>query len=129
MTAGVPESSIARELLGAAGRLMVKRTPGTRGLWPRATALLARQSLEVALKTYWSAVAPGVEDASMRAQLLCLEGYLPPAVARDAHHVWTALSRASHHHAYELSPTWDELAGWCRTVGEVVEQTERAWRR
>jgi len=99
--AGAHESSVARDLLAAANRLMVKRTPGTRGLWPQATALLARQALEVALKTYWSARAPGVEEAPMRA----------------------------HHHAYELSPTWDELAAWCGTVAEVVEQTERAWWR
>ncbi len=129
MTEELDESSVATGLLGAARQLLVRRTAGTSGLWPRATALLARQALEVSLKTYWSAVAPGVEEASMRAQLLCLGRYLSPAVARDAHQVWTDLSRASHHHAYELSPTWDELARWCDTVDRVVEQTERVWRR
>ncbi len=65
----------------------------------------------------------------MRAQLLCLEGYMPAKTARHAHLVWTALSRASHHHVYELPPTCDELLAWFQTVGDVVEQTERAWRR
>ena len=100
---------------------MVAR-PGTDtlGLWPRASALLARQSLEVALKTYGSYVAPGTEEVSMRAQLLCLEGYMPAAVARQAHLVWTAPSRASHHHVYELQPTREELLLWFKGVGDVT---------
>ena len=123
------EDTVARELLAEATRLVERPGAGTLGLWPRASALLARQSLEVALRTYWSYVAPGAEDASMRAQLLCLEGYVQPTVARQAHLVWTALSRASHHHVYELPPTRDELVSWFQTVSDVVEQTERAWRK
>jgi hypothetical protein len=123
------DETVAGELLSAA-RTVAKQSGGdTRGLWPRASALLARQSLEVALKTYWSAVAPGTEKVSMRAQLLCLEGYLPPAIARQAHQAWTALSRASHHHAYELPPTREELLVWFDSVNGVVEHTERAWRK
>ena len=123
------ESSVARELLAAANGVMVQPAAAARGSWPRAAALLARQALEVALRTFWSAVAPGVEEAPMRAQLLCLEAYLSVQTARDAHQAWTALSRASHHHAYELPPTRDELAAWCRTVELVVRETERMWRR
>ena len=101
----------------------------TRGLWPRAAVFLARQSLEVALKTYWSAKAPGVEDSTMRAQLLCLGTWLSnEPLGRRAHQAWSALSRASHHHPYELTPTRDELMGWFDTVREVVEATEAAWR-
>jgi hypothetical protein len=121
------DETVAQGLLNTARALVERPGMGTRGLWPRASALLARQSLEVALKTYWSAVAPGAEEASMRAQLLCLERYLSPGVARQAHQVWTALSRASHHHAYELQPTREELLSWIDTVGSVVTQTERAW--
>ncbi len=123
------EATVAQELLKAARVLVNRSGADTKGLWPRASALLARQSLEVALKTYWSAVAPGTEQASMRAQLLCLQRYLSPAVARQAHQSWTALSRASHHHAYELAPTREELLGWLEGVGALIEQTERAWRR
>ena len=123
------DDTVARELLSEARRLVERPGAGTLGLWPRASALLARQSLEVALKTYWSAVAPGTEEASMRAQLLCLEGYLSSAAARQAHLVWAALSRASHHHAYELQPTREELLAWFQAVGEVVSVTERAWRK
>jgi len=123
------EDSVARELLAVATALMYQKSIDTRGLWPRASALLARQSLEVALKTYWSAVAPGVEEASMRSQLLCLESYLSPELGRQAYQVWNALSRATHHHPYELSPTREELSGWCDTVATIVEKTERVWRR
>lgn len=121
--------TVAGDLLHAARALASQPGDDTRGLWPRASALLARQSLEAALKTYWSMTAPGTEDASMRAQLLCLEGYLPAPVARQAYQVWTALSRASHHHAYELAPTREELLSWFDAVHIVVEQTERAWRK
>jgi hypothetical protein len=119
--------TVARGLLGAARALAGRPNRETQGLWPRASALLARQALEVALKTYWSYVAPGTEEASMRAQLLCLEGYLPGAIAREAHQAWTALSRASHHHSYELAPTREELLAWCSSVDAVVDATERAW--
>ena len=123
------DSTVSRALLGVARSLIERPAHATQGLWPRASALLVRQSLEVALKTYWSRIAPGTEEASMRAQLLCLEGYLSPQTARQAHQVWAALSRASHHHVYELSPTREELLAWYQVVAEVVEQTERAWRR
>jgi len=123
------DDTVARELLGAARALVNTSARDTRGLWPRAAALLARQSLEVSLKTYWSFVAPGAEDAPMRAQLLALEAYLPSATARQAHQAWSALSRASHHHVYELPPTRDELLAWCEAVDAVISETERAWRR
>jgi hypothetical protein len=123
-------SSVARELLAAAGSLVDRPRDDTRGLWPRAAVLLARQSLEVALKTYWSAKAPGVEESSLRAQLLCLGPWLTDEpLARRAHQTWGELSRASHHHAYELSPTRDELVRWFETVAEVIEVTEAGWRK
>ena len=59
------DSTVARELLAAARSLADRPAADTRGLWPRAAVFLARQSLEVALKTYWSAKAPGVEESSV----------------------------------------------------------------
>ena len=129
-TAIAGDDTPARSLLHAAEALADRPELGTRGLWPRASVLLARQALEVALKTYWSAAAPGVEECSARAQLLCLGRYLSDQpLAGRAHQVWAALSRASHHHPYDLAPTHDELHAWCETVAEVIERTERAWRR
>lgn len=119
--------SPAGELLQFARALVDGDTPGTSGLWPRASALLARQSLEVALRTFWAKQAFGTEECSTRAQLLCLGRYLSDEpLARRAHQAWAALSRACHHHPYDLSPTREELLAWCDAVSEVVERTERA---
>jgi hypothetical protein len=120
-------SSAARELLAAARLLADRADDDTQGLWPRAAALLARQSLEVALKTYWRIKAPGVEESSLRAQFLCLGSWISDApLARRAYYAWSALSRASHHHPYELTPTRDELTVWGETVLEIITVTERA---
>jgi hypothetical protein len=124
------EDTVARDLLAVARDFVERPSAGTRGLWPRAAVILARQSLEVALKTFWSARVPGVEECSARAQLLCLGHFLgDDPVARRAHLAWTALSRSCHYHPYDLPPTQEELSAWCDTVAEVIERTEQAWRR
>ena len=116
-------------MLTTARALIDRASVDTRGLWPRAAVLLARQSLEVALKTYWSAAAPGVEECSTRAQLLCLGPYVSDEeFARRANQVWTSLSRAAHFHPYELPPTIEELTAWFQAVSEVIEKTEESWR-
>jgi hypothetical protein len=125
-----PAETVAREILAAANDLLDRSSKDTRGLWPRAAVLLQRQALEVALKTFWSLKAPGVEECSARAQLLCLGAYLADdGVARRAHHVWTALSRAAHFHPYELPPTREELLVWRDVVMETIVATESAWMR
>lgn len=125
----IAEDTVARELLQSARTLIDRVSIDTSGLWPRAAVLLTRQSLEVALKTYWSAKARGAEECSTTAQLLCLGAYCgDDDLARRAGQVWAALSRASHAHPYELAPTCDELLTWIDTVADVVDKTERAWR-
>jgi hypothetical protein len=100
----------------------------TAGIWPRATALLARQALESALDDLWRLRAPGLEQCSVRAQLLCLPYYLsgddklPERVA----YTWVGLSRAVHFHPYELPPTSSELLAWLTTVAQLVESVESA---
>ena len=133
MSAG--EDTVAREILASARSLLDRASTETSGLWPRAAVLLQRQALEVALKTYWSFRAPGVEECSTRAQFLCLGTYLRSSsgataedVARRAHQAWAALSRAAHFHPYELLPTREELLAWDEVVMEVVEATEKEWR-
>lgn len=123
------EETVAREILASAKQLIERSSSDTRGLWPRAAVLLQRQALEVALKTYWSAKARGVEECSTRAQFLCLGSYLRnEPVSRRAHLAWTALSRAAHFHPYELPPTREELLAWHDSVLEIVGATEDAWR-
>jgi hypothetical protein len=110
------------ELIRAARDLLLYSDPETAGLWPRAAALLARQALETGLDEFWMTQAPGVEDVSARAQLLCLPTYMDPRTARKADHAWEALSRACHHHPYELAPTAAELSAWIEDVDKVLEQ-------
>ena len=109
------------EVLAAARNLMVRIDPATAGLWPRATALLARQALEGALDDFWKVRASGMEHCSMKAQLLCLPHYLgDEELAERASYAWAALSGACHQHPYELPPTEAELLGWLATVQELV---------
>jgi hypothetical protein len=95
--------------------------PATAGIWPRAASFLARQALEQNLEAFWQHRAPGVERASARAQLLCLRGYADEETAESAAHAWHALSRACHHHAYELAPTGQELSNWIADVERVAD--------
>ena len=112
-----------RELLELADQLLRRADPATRGLWPRASAILARQALETSVRTLWERQAPDLRACSMRTQLICLRTYLGDAdLAIRAGHAWAVLSRASHHHAYELAPTADELQGWFPAVLELVQK-------
>ena len=57
----------------------------------------------------------------MRTQLLCLESSLGDgSLARRGHAAWSALSRATHYHAYELAPTREELLALCEDVEAVI---------
>ena len=109
-----------RELLSLADDLLSEPPPGLEGRWPVAASLLLRQALEGALHDLWRAVAPGVELASETTQLLCLGMQIEPRLARRVGFTWAALSRASHHHAYELAPTATELGAWFETVDDLV---------
>lgn len=109
------------EVVTAARDLMERTDPATAGLWPRATALLARQALEAALDDFWQVRAPGMEQCSSRAQLLCLPHYLgDEELAERVSYAWAGLSRACHQHPYELPPTSTELLAWLGTVDQLV---------
>lgn len=90
MRAAAPERP--RDVMYLASRLVSLTDPKTAGLWPRAAALLARQGLEMAMRSLWRSSAPGIEGCSTRAQLLCLQEYLGDSVlAESANHTWWAL--------------------------------------
>jgi hypothetical protein len=109
------------DLLEMAEVLVQRPDAGTAGVWPRAAALLIRQALETALDDVWARTAPGVADASARAQLLCLAEYLGDrALAGEVSVAWAALSRACHHQAYSLPPTAVELGQWIAVVRRFV---------
>ena len=103
-----------------AGRVLLRGPDAsTAGVWPRAAALVTRQALEATLAELWAARAPGLERASMRAQLVCLPRYVEPALAGRVSFTWSMLSAACHHHAYELSPTAGELSAWLDTCDDL----------
>jgi len=115
------EVTDAAELLEEARGLLSRSSPETAGLWPRAAALLGRQALEAALDDLWRAKKLTLATCSTSAQLLCLREYLgDPDLAGRAAQAWGALSRACHHHPYELAPVAGELERWLATTAQVV---------
>lgn len=119
-----------RDLVAAARRVMATshtstaagaREAGMHGLWPRAVALLARQSLERGLDDLWAAVAPRVLGSSRKAQLLSLGQFVRDRELVDGvRHAWHGLSRACHHHSYELPPTAAELERWLEAAERLA---------
>jgi hypothetical protein len=122
----VPGALSVTDLLDEADRLLREPVPHTGGLWPRTVALLVRLALEQSLDDWWRRREPGLEGCSMRAQLLCLPCYVDPVVASDTAAVWSALSRATHHHAYELAPSAGELRGWLESVRGFARSADAA---
>lgn len=110
------------DLLRTADGILASGASTTRGLWPRTAAFLTRMALEQALDELWARSCPGLADCSKRAQLLCLEEYVPPDVARRVAATWTGLSDACHYHTYELAPTVAELRRWHEEASDVVHR-------
>lgn len=111
------------DLLAMADGLLRRADPTTTGLWPRASALLALHALEASLLRLWESRSLDLQGCSMRTQLICLRSYLEDAkLAERTGHAWSALSRACHHHAYELGPTAGELRSWFSVVSELVQR-------
>lgn len=97
-------------LLDTADGLLINPGDVLIGVWPRAAALLSRQAIELAMVELWRARAPGAELSSVRAQLLLLPTYLHDhELAHLTAYAWMALSRACHHHGYDLPPDVGEL--------------------
>lgn len=100
----------SQEILGLAEVIADDPPRGLGGVWPRVSAILARQALEAALGELWSrSGVGGLAQISMKAQLICLGTYVDDSVAEDAAYLWSALSQACHHHPYDLSPTAGEM--------------------
>lgn len=110
----------ALELLDLASGMLSRQVALRPGLWPRASALLVRQALEESLTGYWMVKGIALERCSTRAQLICLHEYLHEGdLASRLAHAWGALSRACHHHPYELPPTVEEIKSWMEPVREL----------
>lgn len=88
----------------------------------RAACWVARAALEQRVRELL--LAKGLEpgDASMRTLLSCLEsayGATDPGLVAHAEYAWAGLSRASHHHSYELAPVLSEAQHLVDLVGRV----------
>jgi hypothetical protein len=111
--------SDARDVLELARDLLSRSDPSTAGLWPRAAALLIRQALEESVDAYWTDRQLPLDSLPTQTQLVCLRMMTPDgSVPARVHEAWGALSRACHHHPYELAPTAAELAAWIAVVEE-----------
>jgi hypothetical protein len=86
----------------------------------RAAAILARQALEQAVAAALERRQAGASAVSARAQLLCLPTYAPTEPALAARYLWWELTRACHHHPYELAPTSGEVARWLDEAERVA---------
>ena len=114
------------EILAAADALVGPDESSRAHGWPRVAAVLARHAIEEALRQYWALREPGVERCTWHAQLLCLTVYLSDRdLARETAAAWSDLSRACHHHPYELAPTANELRGLLDVVHRFAAEVSR----
>lgn len=113
---------IPARYLDVADDLLRKHQTWSTGLWSRTCAWLLRLALEATLGELWAREHPAIALVTMRAQLLSLyhlRGFEPQMAAR-AEYLWACLSRAVHHHPYELSPTATELRRWHEDVRSLA---------
>lgn len=92
----------------------------------RAACWLARAAFEEAVGDLLLANGNDPGWASMRTKLSCLEAaYFTarPDLAAQAEYAWALLSRASHQHAYELSPTAAECRHLIQLVNVLISTT------
>lgn len=119
---------IPRDFLDLAAGLLAEPTPGTRRCWQRGSACLVRIALEQSLQEYWNRVAPSIAGCVMRHQLLALPAFAGAPRANVARSAWYGLSRAMHHHTYELAPTAGELLDWHHAVDRLIVELEETAR-
>ncbi len=118
------------ELLDAANSVLNRPELGLGGAWPRAVALIGRQALEEGLDQFWDGELAQMKDASRRTQTLCLNQFMrDPELSDGIKEAWSSLTRACHHHPYELSPTASELKNWLEEVEALLMQLGAATAR
>lgn len=112
--------------LQLAEALLTGSGPDIAGAWSRAAAWSIRLAIEQALHQLWAETVPALNNCSMRAQLLTLPKFVADALAADVSELWHALSRAAHHHEYELAPTASELRSWHDDATRLVSELHAA---
>ena len=109
-------------------RELLRNIDGPRGEWHRAAALLTRQFLEEKLDRLWDDYHRYMKNTSRFTQLACLKQLardgriaVDTVTSENAHSAWVALSRACHHHEYDLVPTVPEIELLISQVEQLVE--------
>jgi hypothetical protein len=118
------DSANPQRFLEIARGLLASPAPSLRTSWPRACAALTRLALELGLARYWQQRAPSLVGRPMRHQLLALAVLADVKTAALAGSAWHGLSRAMHHHTYELPPTAAELQGWLDETAVVLKRLD-----
>lgn len=88
---------------------------------PRIAALLARLAFESWLddrSATWTNAVDGFPSTASK--LVVLQYRHGPELGEQAKRVWYSLSRAVHHHAYELQPSAAEVRHLVHEVRELV---------
>lgn len=93
--------------------------------WPRCSVWLGRTALERAVRQVWLTRHPGVEIHEMTTLLLAVSTIVDAATVRRVGALWDALSRAGHHHHYELTPTAVEIRTWLVEARALVTALEQ----
>ena len=88
----------------------------------RAACWIARAALECAVDDLLAVRARGAPDATMRSKLAVLQVACEHEmeIAASAEYAWNHLSRACHHHAFELTPAISEVHHMIVLVSSLV---------
>lgn len=106
--------------LAVADRLLRDPEVVEHAVWPRACTWLIRIAVEHAVDGYWARTEPAVGRSRNRTAQFVVLRHREPDTGQRAWELWSRLSRAAHHHAYELAPTADELRSWHREAERLV---------
>jgi hypothetical protein len=99
-------------------------TPDSGGLWPRGAVWLTRIALENSVRAAWKRRYPTSWVHGMDNQLLAMSRIVDDDTLRRVTMLWTVLSRAGHHHHYELTPTAAEIRGWLVETRKLIHRLD-----